>query len=64
MSQLKRGDVPLGFGMALAQAPSALAAFGRLNEKRQSEILKKAGTVQSKEEMAGLVRSIVNESKN
>ncbi|MCI2057245.1 MAG: hypothetical protein LKJ86_08890 [Oscillibacter sp.] len=50
-------ELPLGFGMALAQYPDAMKKFTALSETEQSEILQRVHAVSSKDEM----RSLVNE---
>ena len=50
--------VPLGFGFALAQNPDAMKRFSNLTEMQQAEILQKAHTAGSKEEMQALVNGL------
>ena len=47
--------LPLGFGFALAQNPEAMKKFSALPEAQRSELLQRAHTVSSKEEMQALV---------
>ena len=51
-------EMPLGFGMALAQNEKALSAFGSMPEARQHELAAKATQARSKQEMQNLVNSI------
>ena len=51
----QKGDVPLGFGMALAQNLSAMRTFSELTHEQQQEILEKTGTIKTKEEMQRFV---------
>ena len=51
-------DVPLGFGFALVQNPEAMKCFSSLSESKQSEILQRARSVSSRDEMQSLVASI------
>lgn len=55
-------ELPLGFGMALAQRPDAMAHFCALSEARQSEILQRVHTVRSKQEMHQLVAQLTEEA--
>ncbi|NCC66623.1 MAG: hypothetical protein EOM14_00315 [Clostridia bacterium] len=55
-------ELPLGFGMALAQNPDAMKIFSNLTESKQSEILQKAHAVKSKNEMQSLVSNLSVES--
>lgn len=52
-------ELPMGFGMALAQHPGAMQRYTSLSSEQQSEILAKVKTVQSKSEMKSLVSSLV-----
>ena len=54
-------DLPLGFGMALAQNEAAMHRFERLTEEERQAILRRAHSVGSKEEMRQLVDSLVLE---
>ena len=51
-------ELPLGFGMALAQNESALRAFGALSHHRQQSIISKASHIHSKQDMVRRVDSI------
>lgn len=55
---MKFDELPLGLGMALAQEPEALAAFGKLSDDRKASIIQRAHCVNSKEEMQELVKSL------
>ena len=52
-------DVPLGFGMALAQNPDAMDVFSGLTEAQRKHVLDKSRRVRSKEEMRSYVDSLV-----
>ena len=52
-------DLPLGFGMALAQNTAALQRFGALSRAEQREIINRAEAVRSKQEMDALVAQLV-----
>lgn len=51
-------EVPLGFGMALAQNEKALEAFGKLAERQKQRFLYDARHVRNKDEMQNLVKRI------
>lgn len=53
-------DLPLGFGMALAQNEHAMANFEALSEQEKQAILQKTHSVQSKKEMRAIVNSLAN----
>ena len=52
-------DIPLGFGMALAQNPDAMDVFSGLTEDQRKKVLSKSRRVRSKEEMRSYVDSLV-----
>lgn len=52
-------EIPLGFGMALAQNPEALLKFAALPEQKKREIINGTHTVSSKEEMRQYVERIL-----
>ena len=52
-------DVPLGFGMALAQNPIAMDVFSGLSEQARRQVLEKSRRIRSKEEMRSYVDSLV-----
>lgn len=54
-------DLPMGFGMALAQNTEAMRSFCHMPLEKQQEILAKAHSVHSKAEMKALVKSITTE---
>jgi len=49
-------ELPLGFGMALAQNPAAMNAFCALPESTQQKIIDGTHQVSSREEMHAYVR--------
>lgn len=51
-------EVPLGFGMALAQNEKALETFAGLDERQKQRLLYDARHVRSKNEMQNLVNRI------
>jgi hypothetical protein len=54
-------QLPLGFGMALAQNPDAMRRFTALNESEQASILQQAHSVRSKDEMRSLVSGLASD---
>lgn len=55
-------ELPLGFGMALAQRPDAMARFCALSEARQAELLQRVHAVCSRQEMQQLVAQLTGEA--
>ncbi|MBP3305814.1 MAG: hypothetical protein J6L24_07580 [Oscillospiraceae bacterium] len=54
---MNRNELPIGFGFALAQDPDAMIKFSNLPDASRSEILRRARSASSEQEM----RSLVNE---
>ncbi len=54
-------EMPIGFGMALAQRPEAMKKFINLSENIKHEIINGTHTVSSKEEMQRYVDRIISE---
>ena len=52
-------DLPLGFGMALAQHPEAMARFAALSEAEQQAIIDGTHAVCSKQEMQAYVENLM-----
>lgn len=48
-------DLPMGFGMALAQNEKAMAKFESLSEQEKLSIIEQTHSVTSKKEMRALV---------
>ncbi len=53
-------DLPLGFGMALAQNEPAMKKFESLSENEKMSFVEKTHSVNSKSEMQSLVESLVS----
>lgn len=51
-------DLPLGFGMALAQQPEAMRRFSNMSEAQQSQVLSEIHGIKSKEEMQSFVAKL------
>ncbi|MBP3509830.1 MAG: hypothetical protein J6J99_08845 [Oscillibacter sp.] len=56
---MKMEELPLGFGMALAQHPEAMARFSNLTEEEQRAIIDGAHAVRSKQEMRAYVENLM-----
>lgn len=48
---MNKNDLPLGFGMALAQNESALKQFKALSEQQKQVVINKASKINSKQDM-------------
>lgn len=48
-------DLPLGFGMALAQQPDAMKKFSNMTEDEQNRILSEINNIESNQEMQSFV---------
>ena len=48
---MEKGEIPIGFGMALAMNPEAMKKFSDLPEARQKAIIEGTHNVNSKSEM-------------
>ena len=55
---MEHGELPLGFGFALAQDPEAMQKFASMPEQKRQEILQKAQNVSDKNEMQTLVHNL------
>lgn len=53
-------ELPLGFGMALAQNEAAMQQFESMTDSEKQAVLQQARGVNSKREMQQLVAGIVN----
>lgn len=53
-------DLPMGFGMALAQNPQAMSRFTALPPDEQRRVVDGTHAVHSKQEMAAYVNQIGN----
>ena len=52
-------ELPMGFGMALAQHPEAMARFTALSEAEQKAIIDGTHAVRSKQEMQTYVENLM-----
>ena len=55
---MEHGELPLGFGFALAQDPGAMERFAALTEAERQAYLDRARAVSSKGEMQALVSQL------
>lgn len=55
-------EVPIGFGMALAQNEKALNAYAMMTKEQKNAILAKAHNARSENEMERIVSSIAADS--
>ena len=59
MSILNDREIPVGFGMALAQSIDALNAFSHLDEGARNRVLARTRNAQSKAEMQQIVDDLL-----
>lgn len=52
-------ELPMGFGMALAQNAQALNCFSNMSKSQQQAVIDKTHTIQSKEEMQAFVNHLI-----
>ena len=57
---MKKDEMPIGFGMALAQNPDAMQKFALLGEDEKKQIINEVHSVKSKEEMHEYVNKLNN----
>lgn len=55
-------EVPIGFGMALAQNERAVNAYAMMTKEQKQAILEKAHAARSEKEMHQIVASIAREA--
>ena len=55
-------DLPLGFGMALAQRSEAMQRFCALTDEEQRMVIDQTHQIQSKQEMQAFVDHLANHS--
>lgn len=53
-------DLPLGFGMALAQQPDAMKKFSNMTEDEQNRILAEIHNIDSNQEMQSFVSRLAD----
>lgn len=57
-------DLPLGFGMRLAQEPSAMNAYGRLSNEEKAAIIQKIQSGATGDEAATLINDAIESLRN
>ncbi|MBQ7788511.1 MAG: hypothetical protein IJ398_02525 [Clostridia bacterium] len=57
---MEHNELPLGFGMALAQNPEAMQKFALLSEEEKQEIINGTHSVKSRKEMHEYVNRLVS----
>ncbi len=60
---MKKDEMPLGFAMALAVNPEAMAKFEALSEEQKQQIIVGTHGVKSRDEMRRYVNSLVNDNR-
>lgn len=55
---INKSELPLGFGMALAQHPESMKKFSNMSDAQQKEVISKVHSIQSKQEMQSFVSSL------
>lgn len=58
---MKKDEMPLGFGMALAMNPEAMEKFAQLDEEKKQTIINGTHGVRSREEMHRYVEKILTD---
>lgn len=58
MYLLNNDDIPIGFGMALAQNAAAMEHYSGLTEAKKEELLNRARDAKSKSEMDSIVAEL------
>ena len=53
-------EIPMGFGMALAQNAQALEAFSRLSDLEQQQIIDGTHEIESKQQMKNYVQQLAD----
>ncbi len=56
-----KDQMPLGFGMALAQNPQAMEKFALLSEEKKQELISGTHSIKSRQEMRQYVNNIINQ---
>lgn len=54
-------EMPVGFGMALAQNPAAMQKFAMLSEEEKQKIIEGTHSVSSREDMHRYVNRLISE---
>lgn len=54
------GDLPLGFGMALAQNEKAMQKFSNLSKPEKDEVIRRTKSITTKKEMKNFVSAFAS----
>lgn len=57
---MDKTELPLGFGMALAQNEAAMQQFEALSAREKETVIRQAHQVNSKREMQNLVKNLLS----
>ncbi len=60
---MTKGEMPVGFTMALAMNPEAMQKFGALSEEEKRKIIDGTHSVKSRDEMHRYVNDLVSNKK-
>ncbi len=60
---MRKDDIPLGLGMALAQNETAMKRFAAMNDYQRQSVIQWAHGVKSKQEMQQLVDNIAGNAQ-
>lgn len=58
---MERGEMPVGFAMALAQNPKAMEKFALLSDDKKREVVAGTHTINSRDEMHRYVSGLVSD---
>lgn len=61
---MNRNDMPLGFGMALAQNYDAMAFFTSLSQEQQQQVLNQTHSMNSKDDMQAFIEQLAKGNTN
>ena len=57
---INKNDLPLGFGMALAQHPEAMNRFANMDDSQKEKVLSEVHNIKSKQEMKTFVANLAS----
>lgn len=61
MNMLDKKGIPIGLGLALSDNVEAMNAFYSLDEAERDKIIQRSHNARSKEDMAGIVSSLIKQ---
>ncbi|OGO90553.1 MAG: hypothetical protein A2Y17_01640 [Clostridiales bacterium GWF2_38_85] len=61
---MNRDDMPLGFGMALAQNYNAMSFFTNLSTDQQQQVLNQTQSIGSRDEMQAFIEQLAKGNTN